>query len=95
MKYEEMEQRFCPPMAWAEIDLKALAHNARAIKKFAGNKVQILAVVKAQGYGHGLKEVVKVLENQGIEFFGVSDINEAILIRKAKVKKPILLLLLG
>ncbi|MCX5681620.1 MAG: alanine racemase, partial [Candidatus Omnitrophica bacterium] len=92
MNYQEIDKRFCPPMAWAEIDLKAVTYNVKAIKKFAGKNVMLLAVVKAQCYGHGLTEIVKVLERQGIEFFCVSDINEAIMIRKLKIKKPILML---
>lgn len=92
MKYQELDKRFCPPLAWAEIDLKALRSNVRAIKRLAGHNVHILAVVKAQAYGHGLSEVVKVLDKERIEFFGVSDINEAILIRRMKIKKPIVLL---
>lgn len=92
MNYKELDKRFCPPLAWVEIDLAALKHNIKAIQRLAGKDVHILTVVKAQAYGHGLPEIVKVLDKEGIEFFGVSDINEAILIRQLKIKKPIVLL---
>ncbi len=82
----------CPPMSWSEIDLKALVYNAAQIKKYAGEDTQVLAVVKSQAYGHGLKKVVKVLNKKGVSFFGITDINEAITIRSLKVKKPILML---
>jgi len=82
----------CPSMAWVDIDLKALRNNFKAIKRFAGKSIGILAVVKADAYGHGLEKVVRVLNREAVEFFGISDINEGIVLRKAGIKKPILML---
>ena len=47
--------------AWAEIDLDAIAHNTREIKKLTGSKVEMMGVVKADAYGHGVLEVVRTL----------------------------------
>ena len=56
------------------------------------NTADILAVIKADAYGHGMVEVARLLEEQGINFFAVSDINEGIVLREAGFKKSILLL---
>ena len=86
-----MGQRFAPAMAWAEIDLKAVAHNFVAIKKAAGPKLKILCVVKADAYGHGNIPIAKLLEKKGADLFGIADIHEGIALRKAGIKKPILM----
>jgi len=51
----------------------------------------IMAVIKADAYGHGLKEVGLLLEKEGVGYFGVSDITEGIALRKIGIKKSILL----
>jgi alanine racemase len=83
--------RFAPAMAWAEIDLKAVGYNFDAIKKAAGPKIKILCVVKAVAYGHGNIPIAKLLEKKGVDFFGISDIHEGIVLRKAGIKRPILM----
>jgi alanine racemase len=75
-----------------EINTKALLSNVQSIKKLAGKNIDILAVVKADAYGHGLEKVAKVLNRGNIKFFGVSDINEAITLREIGIKKRIMLL---
>ena len=75
----------------AEIDLDALGYNYRNIKERAGDK-KMLAVVKANAYGHGAVEVSRELERLGADFFGVAILQEGIELRNAKIKKPILLL---
>ncbi|MDP8264105.1 MAG: alanine racemase [Candidatus Aceula lacicola] len=82
----------CPSMAWTEIDAKALVSNAKAVKRLAGKDTGILAVVKANAYGHGLEKVAKVLNKQDVKFFGVSDINEGIVLRNLGIKKRIMIL---
>ncbi len=92
------------PLTFAEIDLKAIRHNLREIRRLSSqNKfslpyrknlkaVDILAVVKADGYGHGMQEVSGLLAKEGVNFFAVSDVSEGICLRKTGIKKPILLL---
>ena len=77
---------------WAEIDLAALAHNFREVKKMVGPKVGVIAIVKAQGYGHGMVQVSRPLEKEGVNYFGVTSPSEAFLLRKEGIKLPILIL---
>ncbi|MEW6557082.1 MAG: alanine racemase [Elusimicrobiota bacterium] len=77
---------------WAEVNLTNIKHNTELIKKFVGKNVDILAVVKADGYGHGAVEVAKVLEKTAVKFFGVATIEEGIQLRLAGIKKKILIL---
>jgi alanine racemase len=65
-----------PPRAWAEVDLGALKHNLNVIRR-AANGAQIMPVVKASAYGHGLEPVARFLDNEGIVFFGVANVGEA------------------
>lgn len=76
---------------WAEIDLSALIHNFNLIKNTA-NPSKILAVVKANGYGHSVADIAPVLEKNGANFFGVSNIVEALELRNIGITKPILIL---
>jgi alanine racemase len=79
-----------PPRAWVEIDTAALAGNLAVARKVSG--CGIMAVVKAGAYGHGLEVVSRLLESEGIEFFGVANIGEARRIREAGVSSRIYLL---
>ncbi|MBI2094986.1 MAG: alanine racemase [Candidatus Omnitrophica bacterium] len=63
---------------WAEVDLGQLRRNARAIRSHLGRDgARILAIVKADAYGHGMKAVAAALESEGVNFFGVANIDEA------------------
>ncbi len=76
---------------WAEIDLNALVHNFKILKqKASGSK--IMAVVKADAYGHSVAAVAPVLQQNGADYFAVSNIEEAIALRNLKIEKPILIL---
>lgn len=76
---------------WAEIDISALKHNFKLIKKMAGAS-RIMAVVKADAYGHSAKDTVPVLEQMGADSFAVSNIEEALQLRSFGITKPILVL---
>ena len=65
----------------AEINLDALEHNLACIKKMAGAERSILAVVKADAYGHGAVRVARTLESLGVDFFGVATCEEGIELR--------------
>lgn len=75
----------------AEIDLVAIGYNYSKIKEKAGDK-NILAVVKANAYGHGAVEVSRELEKLGADMLGVAILQEGFELRKAGIKRPILLL---
>jgi len=64
---------------WAEIDQSALRHNAAVVREHIGS-AELLAVVKADAYGHGLIGVAQALANEA-QLFGVANLNEAIQLR--------------
>ncbi len=76
---------------WAEIDISALKHNFEILKQNA-NGSKIMAVVKADAYGHGASQIAPVLQEQGADWFAVSNIDEAIYLRNCGIEKPILIL---
>lgn len=65
-----------PPRAWAEIDLGAIRHNLNVVKKAAKGDYY-MPVVKASAYGHGLEQVCRALDTEGIAFLGVANVGEA------------------
>lgn len=75
--------------AWAEIDLDALEHNFNEIKKLSKGK-EILAVVKANAYGHDDKAVCLKLQELGVKYFGVSNLWEGEKLRQHGIKGNIL-----
>ncbi len=84
---------------WAEVSLSALTHNLQAIRKYVNPPEEkrktprkILSIVKGNGYGHGGPAVAKALEKAGSEWFGVTCTDEGIAVRKAGVRRPILVL---
>ena len=77
---------------WVEISKKALVSNVTALKKHLPAKTQVMAVVKANAYGHGQKEIVSILApHKAVDQFAVFDWNDAVAIRK-QTAKPILVL---
>lgn len=76
---------------WAEIDIDALKHNFEQIKSLCDGS-EIMAVVKADAYGHSAKAVAPVLDSMGAASFAVSNIEEAFSLREIGIDKPILIL---
>lgn len=76
---------------WAEIDMNALLHNFSEIKKMCENTC-VMAIVKADAYGHSAEFVAPALEKAGADYFAVSNIDEAVSLRKYGVSKDILIL---
>ena len=76
---------------WAEIDLKAITHNLQEVRRLVGPTVAIMAVVKAEAYGHGAVEIAKTTLNAGANWLGVSLPEEGIALRKAGITAPILI----
>lgn len=75
---------------WAEIDLKAIAHNVSQLRRITQPDARLMAVVKANGYGHGAVEVSRCALQNGATVLGVARIEEGIQIRKAGINVPIL-----
>jgi alanine racemase len=79
------------PLVWAEIDLKAIAQNVRELRRITNLDSRLMAVVKANGYGHGAVEVARTSLDSGADALGVARIDEGIELRKAGFGVPILL----
>ncbi len=77
---------------WAEIDLEALRGNLAWIRHQVGPNVKVLTVVKADAYGHGLKQIAALLMQSGTDIFGVANLREAESIRSVGDGWPILML---
>ncbi len=84
---------------WAEVSLGALKHNLDSIRAYVNPKSEkraiprkVLCIVKGNGYGHGGPQVAKALDKFGSDWFGVTCTEEGIAVRKAGVKKPVLIL---
>jgi alanine racemase len=76
---------------WAEISLPALRRNFKRVRELAGKR-RVMAVAKADAYGHGAVAVAKCLAGCGVDWFGVATVEEAVELRQAGIDKPILLL---
>ncbi|HEX9023217.1 MAG TPA: alanine racemase [Geobacteraceae bacterium] len=76
----------------AEIDLAALRHNFSQIKKVIPAGCGILAVVKADAYGHGFMDIALELDELGVNAFGVAFLAEGIQLRKSGIDRPVLVL---
>jgi len=77
---------------WAEVDLSALRGNLAWIRHRVGEGVKIITVVKADAYGHGLKQTAALLMQSGTDIFGVANLTEAQAIRSVGKGWPILML---
>ncbi|MCS6845423.1 MAG: alanine racemase [Caldilineales bacterium] len=77
---------------WLEIDLEAVAGNVRRAQEIVGPEVAICAVLKADGYGHGAVSVARTALNNGARMLAVACLAEAVVLRRAAVDAPILVL---
>ncbi len=78
--------------AWIEIDLNKLAHNVRQIKSILSPHTELMAVVKADAYGHGAVEVAQTALKNGASWLAVATLSEGIELRQAGIEAPILIL---
>jgi alanine racemase len=78
--------------AWAEVDLDALAHNIREVRRLAQKGALVTAVIKADGYGHGAKKIAQTLLDNGADRFAIAVLDEGIELRRAGFRVPILVL---
>ena len=75
-----------------EIDLSAIRYNLKRIRGYIPGSTKVMAVVKANAYGHGIVEVSDVLNKAGVDYLGVATVDEALAIRRSGIKAPILIL---
>ena len=75
---------------WAEIDLDALASNFRWVRGRVAAGVKVMAVIKANAYGHGAVECARRLAREGADWFAVATPEEGLELRRAGIKQPIL-----
>lgn len=78
--------------AWVEIDLEALTHNVLQLKQFLSPNTKLMAVVKADAYGHGAVTVAQTVLQAGANCLGVATVPEGIQLREGGIKAPILIL---
>jgi alanine racemase len=76
---------------WAEIDIEAMRSNLRTIRSMVAAGVRLIAIVKADAYGHGLPEVALRLDRD-VDLFGVASLSEARTLRSAGARAPVLIL---
>src|SRR5208282_4422001 len=77
---------------WVEVDGRALRRNHRILRSLVPRTTKLLAVVKANAYGHGLIPIARELEVIGVDWLGVANVAEGDALRAAGVRLPILLL---
>ncbi len=90
MKFDS--ENFPQRPAWTEIDLGKLRRNLRLIRSDLPRAVKLLAVVKDEAYGHGALDVARIAVEEGAWGFGLSTLEEAMLLREGGVTAPLLLL---
>lgn len=80
------------PLTYIEVDLDAVAHNVRALKQHIGPAVALIAVVKANAYGHGAVEVARAALAHGADRLAVARAHEGVQLREAGIAAPILVM---
>ncbi len=78
--------------AWIEVDLRIIAENVRAIRAMLSPQTALMAVVKANGYGHGAIPIARTVLNAGAALLGVTCLDEALELRRAGISAGILML---
>lgn len=78
--------------AWREVDLGALRHNVRLLQRRLQDGCRLMAVVKADAYGHGAKGIARALQREGVHAFAVACLQEAETLRRAGIRGEILIL---
>ncbi|MBN1932969.1 MAG: alanine racemase [Desulfobacterales bacterium] len=80
------------PLVWVEVNLKAIADNVRELRRITSPSAQLMAVIKANAYGHGAVETARTALKSGATFLGVARLNEGIQIRNLGLDVPVLIL---
>lgn len=77
---------------WCDVSLDNLEHNVNQIKSKLNNNTKLCAIVKANAYGHGVEEIASSLVKQGVDYFAVAFIDEAVKLRLCGFNQPVLIL---
>ncbi len=77
-------------LTWVEVDIDAIKHNVRQVASLLKEETKLMAVVKADGYGHGAVEVAEAAVEAGAAWLGVSTLEEGVELRRSGVDAPIL-----
>lgn len=77
---------------WANVHLDALEHNMRRLCSYLSDGCRLMSIVKADAYGHGAVAVARRMSACGVDYFGVSNLDEAVELRRAGITEPILIL---
>ena len=88
----EKDRAYLWERTWAEVDRTALRHNFTTIRGSLPAGVKLCCVVKANAYGHGASMVAPLYEEMGADWFAVSNIEEALQLRRAGITRPVLIL---
>ena len=81
-----------PYRSYVLISRQQLVRNYRSVRAAAGQEVAVMAVVKANAYGHGAVEVARILVSEGVEWLAVSSVTEGVTLRRAGIETPILIM---
>ncbi|HXF68748.1 MAG TPA: alanine racemase [Thermoflexus sp.] len=87
-----LAERTVGSLTWVEVDLNAIADNTRAIKRWVGDHVEVIAVVKANAYGHGAVPVARAALAAGASRLAVHRLTEGVALREAGIEAPILVM---
>ena len=87
-----MELNYMQKRTWAEVDLDALEDNYKILRQRVPNTAKICCIIKADAYGHGALRVAQLYEALGADFLAVSNIEEAMTVRRGGIKSPLLIL---
>lgn len=79
-------------LVWADINLDAIRHNIREVRRILDPQVKIMSIIKANGYGHGAPLVASQALDEDSDYFGVAVLSEAMALRQKWITKPVLLL---
>src|SRR5262249_28854417 len=91
--WESTQSTFQPAsLTWVEIDQGAIAHNVRRIRSMIDDKVALMAVVKADAYGHGAVATSITALANGAQMLGVASLEEAMELRDAGIEAPVLVM---
>lgn len=77
---------------WVEISLDAICHNVAAFRRALPAGIRLMAVIKANAYGHGAVEIAREAERCGIDYLGVAFLDEALQLREAGIRAPLFVL---